>query len=128
VLDPERAVQLAETGRSPILIRTDISPADITGLAVSAGVLSARGGRTAHAAVVARQLKKVSIVGCRDLIVQGDGRTCRIGDLLVEEGTPVSLDGHSGRVYQGKLEVVVERPTQYLQEVERWKARLARTK
>jgi pyruvate,orthophosphate dikinase len=127
VLDPDRAVKLAEAGRSPILIRTDISPADIAGLAASAGVLTARGGRTAHAAVVARHLNKVCIVGCRDLAFQGEGKTCRIGDLPLEEGTPVSLDGHSGRVYLEKLEVVVERPTQYLQEVERWKRRRAST-
>jgi pyruvate,orthophosphate dikinase len=128
VLDPDRAVKLVEAGRSPILIRADISPADIAGLAACAGVLTARGGRTAHAAVVARQLNKVCIVGCRDLVFQGEGKTCRIGDLLIEEGSPVSLDGNSGRVYPGKLEVVVERPTQYLQEIERWKARLGRTK
>jgi hypothetical protein len=56
------------------------------------------------------------------------GRGCRIGDVPIKEGAPLSLDGHSGRVYPGKLEVVVERPTRYLQEVERWKARRARTK
>jgi pyruvate,orthophosphate dikinase len=126
VLDPDRAVKMAEAGRSPILIRNDISPADIAGLAASAGVLTARGGRTAHAAVVARHLNKVCIVGCRDLVVPEDGKTCRIGDLLVEEGTPVSLDGHSGRVYSGKLEVLVERPTEYVREIERWKAQRAR--
>jgi pyruvate,orthophosphate dikinase len=83
VFDPEAAVTLARAGRSPILIRTDISPADIAGLAASTGVLTSRGGRTAHAAVVARQLNKVCIVGCRDLIVQRDGNSCRIGDQLV---------------------------------------------
>jgi pyruvate,orthophosphate dikinase len=128
VFDPEGAVQLAQAGRSPILIRTDISPADIAGLAVSTGVLTARGGRTAHAAVVARQLNKVCIVGCRELLLQGEGKTCRIGNRLIEEGSSVSLDGHSGRVYPGKLKVVVERPTQYLQEVERWQPRLPRRK
>jgi len=128
VFDPDKAVKLAHTGCSPILIRTDISTEDIAGLAASAGMLTARGGRTAHAAVVARQLNKVCIVGCRDLIFQGEGKTCRIGDQLIEEGSAVSLDGQSGRVYPGKVEVVVERPTQYLREVERWKARLASTK
>jgi pyruvate,orthophosphate dikinase len=128
VFDPARAVKVAETGRSPILIRTDISTEDIPGLAASTGVLTARGGRTAHAAVVARQLNKVCIVGCRELVVQGEGKTGRIGNHLIEEGATVSLDGHSGRVYPGKLEVVVERPTEHLREVQRWKARLARTK
>ncbi len=126
VFDPTGAVKLAEAGGSPILIRTDSSTADIAGLAAAAGVLTARGGRTAHAAVVARQLNKVCIVGCRELAVQDNGKGCRIGDQFIEEGAAVSLDGHSGRVYAGKLEVVVERPTQYLQEVERWRARLGK--
>jgi pyruvate,orthophosphate dikinase len=126
VFDPGDAVKLAEADGSPILIRHDSSTADIGGLAAAAGLLTARGGRTAHAAVVARQLNKVCIVGCRELAVQDGGKRCRLGDQFIEEGTVVSLDGHSGRVYAGKLEVVEERPTQYLQEVERWKARLAR--
>ena len=117
VFDPEGAVKRAEAGRSPILIRTDTSTADIAGLAASAGVLTARGGRTSHAAVVARQLNKVCIVGCRELAVQENGKGCRIGDQFIEEGAALSLDGHSGRVYAGKLEVVVERPTQYLEKL-----------
>jgi pyruvate, orthophosphate dikinase len=126
--DPEGAVSRARAGRPPVLIRADISTADIAGLAASAGVLTARGGRTAHAAVVARQLNKVCIVGCRDLTVGGEGKTCRLGDEIIEEGSPVSLDGNSGRVYRGKLEVIEERPDQYLREVERWKAGRARTR
>jgi pyruvate,orthophosphate dikinase len=122
VFHADRAVKLAESGRAPILIRTDISTEDIAGLATSAGVLTARGGRTAHAAVVARQLNKVCIVGCRSLVVNGERKMCRIGDQPIEEGAVMSLDGHSGRVYPGELKVVIERPTHYLQEVERWKS------
>jgi len=127
VFDPEGAVKWAEAGRSPILIRTDTSTADITGLAASAGLLTGRGGRTSHAAVVARHLNKVCIVGCRELAVQENGKGCRIGDQFIEEGAALSLDGQSGRVYAGKLEVVVERPTRYLGEVERWRARCCKT-
>jgi len=123
VFDPHEAVKWAEAGRSPILIRTVTSTGDIAGLAASAGLLTARGGRTSHAAVVARQLNKVCIVGCRELAVQEDGKRCRIGDQFLDEGAAVSLDGQSGQVYAGKLEVVVERPTQYLGEVERWRER-----
>jgi len=124
VFDPARAVALAAAGRCPILMRADISTADIGGLAAAAGCLTTRGGRTSHAAVVARQLDKVCIVGCRELTFEGAGQGCRIGDHVLGEGTLVSLDGNSGNVYAGKLEVVVEKPTLYLQEVERWKARL----
>jgi pyruvate,orthophosphate dikinase len=123
VFDPERAVALAGAGRSPILIRTDVATADVAGLAASEGLLTARGGRTSHAAVVARQLNKVCVVGCPGLVLQEDGRGCRLGGRLLQEGAAVSLDGHSGRVYEGRVGVVVERPTSYLREVERWKAR-----
>lgn len=121
VFDPDEAVKWAKAGRSPILIRTVTSTGDIAGLAASVGLLTGRGGRTSHAAVVARQLNKVCIVGCRELVVQENGKGCRIGEQLREEGAAVSLDGQSGRIYAGKLEVVVERPTQYLGEIERWR-------
>jgi len=123
VFDPQAAIALAAAGRSPILVRADISPTDIAGLAASAGVLTAHGGRTAHAAVVARQLNKVCIVGCRDLMLSGAEPACRIGGQTIGAGVTLTLDGSSGRVYLGRLEVVVERPTQYLEEVERWRAR-----
>jgi pyruvate,orthophosphate dikinase len=125
VFEPAQAVALAAAGRQPILVRTDISTADIGGLAAAAGVLTARGGRTSHAAVVARQLNKVCIVGCRTLSVEAGGQRCRVGNQSFGQGSLLSLDGNSGHVYAGKLEVVVEQPTAYLEEVERWKARLA---
>jgi pyruvate,orthophosphate dikinase len=127
-LDSESAVMMASAGRVPVLVREDISPADIAGLAAAAGVLTGRGGRTSHAAVVARQLNKTCIVGCRELAIPAGSRGCRLGDRWFTEGDWLSLDGHSGTVYRGKLDVVVERPTQHLREVERWKARLAGAK
>jgi pyruvate,orthophosphate dikinase len=126
VFDPERAVALAGAGRTPILIRTDIATADIAGLAASAGILTARGGRTSHAAVVARQLNKVCVVSCPGLVPQEHGGGCRIGGQPLDEGAVVSLDGHSGRVYAGRVEIVTDRPTLYIQEVERWRARCGR--
>jgi pyruvate,orthophosphate dikinase len=126
VFDAQAAMQRAEAGRSAILIRTDIATTDVAGLAAAAGVLTSRGGRTSHAAVVARQLSKVCIVGCRELVVPEHGNRCRLANQVIEEGTEVALDGNTGRVYQGKLEVVVEKPTHYLEEVERWQARLTK--
>jgi pyruvate,orthophosphate dikinase len=125
VFDPHRAATAAAAGRSVVLIRTDIATDDITGLAAAAGILTARGGRTSHAAVVARQLNKVCVVGCRDLRIAPDGRGCAVGEGEIREGEIVSLDGDSGRVYAGKLDVTREQPTEYLREVERWKAKAA---
>jgi pyruvate,orthophosphate dikinase len=119
-LDSGAARALAATGRTPVMVRADLSTDDIAGLEVSAGIVSARGGRTSHAAVVARHLNKVCIVGCRGLVIQESLRRCRIGDHELAEGDCVSLDGHSGRVFRGRLEVLVEKPQQYLQEIAHW--------
>jgi pyruvate,orthophosphate dikinase len=122
-LDAPSAVAMAADGRPAILVRTDIATSDISGLAASAGMLTARGGRTSHAAVVARQLNKVCIVGCHDLFIPEGNQRCRLGQTWLAPGDALSLDGHSGRVYEGELDVVVSRPSEYLAEVERWKAR-----
>jgi phosphoenolpyruvate synthase/pyruvate phosphate dikinase len=73
---------------------------------------------------VARQLNKVCIVGCRELVIPGGACGCRLGERWFAEGDCLSLDGHSRTVYGGKVEVVVNRPREYVQEVEGWKARL----
>jgi pyruvate,orthophosphate dikinase len=118
-LDPQVAVAIAREGRRPILVRHDISTDDVAGLAVSEGILTMLGGRTSHAAVVARQMNKVCVVGCRGLVIENDQR-CRIGAESFSKGDFLTLDGHSGAVYSGKLEVIVEKPTELLSVVERW--------
>jgi pyruvate, orthophosphate dikinase len=123
-LDPGAAVAMAGNGRSPILVRHDISTDDIAGLMAAAGILTTSGGRTSHAAVVARQMNKVCIVGCRGLVIE-QGRRCRIGPEAFSEGDFLSLDGHTGRVYSGKLEVVAEKPVELLSLVEQWRQRIA---
>jgi pyruvate,orthophosphate dikinase len=127
VFDPQRATSTAATGRAVILVRGDISTDDIAALATATGILTARGGRTSHASVVARQLNKVCVVGCRELKIEPDGRRCRIGDELVQEGDTLSLDGHTGQVFVGALDVSREVPTALLAEVEGWKSRTSCT-
>jgi pyruvate,orthophosphate dikinase len=126
--DLETAAALAATGQAVILVRTDISPADIQGLQAAAGILTARGGRTSHAAVVARQLNKVCIVGCRDLLVSKDPLGCRIGTHAFAPGDTLSLDGYTGNVYAGKLEVVGEKPSRYLEQIQDWRNRERRAR
>ena len=92
---------------------------DVAGLAASEGILTTLGGRTSHAAVVARQMNKVCIVGCRDLVIERN-RRCRIGAQSLAEGDLLSLDGHSGAVYAGELVFVVERPLELLSRVKQW--------
>ncbi len=122
-LDSPTAVAMADQGLRPILVRQDISTDDLTGLAVSEGILTRLGGRTSHAAVVARQMNKVCIVGCQDLRLESDGG-CRIGSRSFHQGDFLSLDGHGGNVYPGELAVSIERPTELLSEVARWCAAL----
>jgi pyruvate,orthophosphate dikinase len=121
VLDANRAAVLAREGAEVILARPDIQTADIEGIAAAQGVLTATGGRTAHAAVVARQLGKVCLVGCRALRIDPDGRSCLLGQRRLAEGDEVTLDGESGRIYAGRLPVVRERPVAELAEVSRWR-------
>jgi pyruvate,orthophosphate dikinase len=94
---------------------------DIEGMASAAGILTATGGRTSHAAVVARQLGKVCLVACRRLEIDLAHRQCRIGEMLLNEGDFISLDGNSGAVYAGKLAPLVERPDHALATIAAWR-------
>jgi pyruvate,orthophosphate dikinase len=120
-LDPRRARALAEAGNEVILVRDHLGTDDIAGLAVAEGVLAAAGGRTSHAAVVARQMGKVCLVDCDELTLDSERRRIRLGDTTLAEGEVISLDGETGRIYRGRLEVRRERPTEILAEVERWR-------
>lgn len=122
-LSPEAAVALAAKGRPPILVRNDLATSDIAGLAVSAGIVTARGGRTSHAAVVARQLDKVCVVGCRELNVAEGSQSFQIGDRRLSEGDCISVDGQSGEIYAGPVEIREMRPTACLEQVANWKAK-----
>lgn len=120
--DPRRAAEWAARGREVILVRPDIGTEDIEGIAAAQGVLTAAGGRTSHAAVVARQLGKVCLVGCAALHIEPDGASCLIGALRLREGEELTLDANAGRVYAGRLAVVRERPEKALAEIASWRA------
>jgi len=125
-LDTERAERIAAAGQPVVLVREDVSTADVSGVAVSEGLLAAAGGRTSHAAVVARELGKVCLVGCPDLYVDLAHRSCTIGGRTLLEGEPITLDGNAGCIYAGALEVVEEAPTAQLEEVAAWRRQLLR--
>lgn len=112
----------AAAGRQAILVREDTSTADIAGIAAAHGTLTARGGRTAHAAVVARQLGKACLVGCSAMRIDIAARRVGFGDRQLYEGDVITLDCDNGRVLAGEARVVVERPTEWLEEVARWRS------
>ena len=119
----EKAKSYASGGAAEvvILVREKPSPDDISGIHVSAGLLTASGARTAHAAVVARQLGKVCIVNCQELKLYPGDRKCSIGGKEFLEGDVISLDGASGEIYEGKVEVISERPVELLEIIDEWK-------
>jgi pyruvate, orthophosphate dikinase len=121
-LSSASAELFAKAGRAPILVREDTATTDIAGMAVAAGILTARGGRTSHAAVVARQLDKVCLVGCEALTVAADGRGCRIAGRDLLEGDMLTLDGEGGAIYAGEVAAIEERPTAALAKIAAWRA------
>ena len=119
-LDRRAAQRFAGAGTPPVLVRPDTSTEDVPAVAVAAGVLTAAGGRTAHAAVVARELGKPCLVGCAELEIDLEARTARIGDRVLAEGEVACVDAEAGRVFLGAPELVEERPVKELEEVAAW--------
>ncbi len=105
-----------------ILVRRDTSTADVAGFAAAAGIVTAVGGRTAHAALVARQMGKPSVVGCAGLEVDAGGHGVRLAGAAIKEGDWLSIDGEAGLVYRGRGKIVVEKPDAELAEIARWHA------
>jgi pyruvate,orthophosphate dikinase len=116
--DRSRAIALAAT-TPVVLVRRDLTTDDVGALAAAAGVLTALGGRTSHAAVVARHLGKVCLVGCETLRVDEARRVCTFGSRAFAEGDRLTLDGETGLVYAGAVTTVVERPEAALAELAR---------
>jgi len=103
-LTAEKAVEFKKDGSDVILTRIETSPDDIGGLKVSEGVLTARGGMTSHAALVARQMGKVCVAGCESLHIDYENRTVSVeGGITLKEGDFISLDGTTGEVFAGKI-------------------------
>jgi pyruvate,orthophosphate dikinase len=105
VFDADTAVKEAKS-ENVILVRTETSPEDIQGMAVAQGILTARGGMTSHAAVVARGMGKCCIAGAEDIKVFEDKQYFEVNGSRVNKGDWVTLDGSTGEVFKGKIPVV----------------------
>lgn len=105
VMDAETAVQKNGEGISVILVSSETTPEDIHGVIAASGVLTSRGGMTSHAAVVARGMGKPCVCGCESIAIDGTNRMFRIGDLLIREGDCISIDGSTGNVILGAVEL-----------------------
>ena len=105
VFDPEKAEIEAARGKKVILVRDETSPEDISGMFASVGILTTKGGMTSHAAVVARGMGKPCIVGAENLKIDKDERKISNGQITIEEGDLISLDGSTGEIFLGEVEL-----------------------
>src|SRR5439155_14462858 len=120
VLDADTAAERGKAGESVILVRWETTPDDIHGLIQSKGVLTAHGGMTSHAAVVARGMGKPCVAGCEGLEIDIDARTLRIGGHDLREGDTITIDGATGRVIIGRVTLVPPRINEDFETVLAW--------
>jgi pyruvate,orthophosphate dikinase len=116
VFDSARAVELAAQGEKVILVRRETTPDDLHGMIAAQGILTSRGGKTSHAAVVARGMGKTCVCGADDLVVDTKGKKFTApGDVVIGEGDMISIDGTSGVVYAGEVPVVASEVVRYFE-------------
>jgi len=120
VFDSATAVARAAEGRSVLLVRRETTPDDLEGMIAAAGVLTSRGGKTSHAAVVARGMGRTCVCGAEAIDIDADARTARVSadgsDIAINEGDVLSIDGSTGEVFLGELPVVAPPVVTYLEE------------
>ena len=118
-LDPASAIAMRSQGKKVILVREETQAEDVEGMQASVGLLTARGGTTSHAAVVARQLGLCCIVGCEALRYHADG-TITLGDSPLKEGRTLSLDGYSASVYGEAVPIATPEESREMQLLRKW--------
>jgi pyruvate,orthophosphate dikinase len=106
VFTAEEAVRRQESGVRVLLVRNETSPEDIRGMHAAQGILTARGGMTSHAAVVARGMGKSCVVSCRALVINETSGYCRIGDQVIQANEFLTIDGSTGQVILGQAPLV----------------------
>ena len=121
VLDPDRAEEFKKTSGDPlILVREETKPEDIHGFFASEGILTLRGGKTSHAAVVARGMGKPCVVGCEALKIDPDAQEVAIGSQVFHEGDWITIDGSTGEVYPGRVPTIEPRMDEDLNTLLTW--------
>ncbi|WP_409485609.1 pyruvate, phosphate dikinase [Arsenicicoccus dermatophilus] len=116
VFDSAAAVEQAAQGEDVLLVRRETNPDDLSGMIASRGILTARGGKTSHAAVVARGMGRTCVCGAEELVIDPVAKTITVGGKTYGEGDWMSIDGATGEVFEGRLEVVPSPVMRYLEE------------
>ncbi|MBP6891576.1 pyruvate, phosphate dikinase [Candidatus Shapirobacteria bacterium] len=120
VFDADTAVEWKETGKKVILVRAETSPEDIAGMNAAEGILTARGGMTSHAAVVARGMGKCCVSGCETISVSEIEKKFKVGDLIISEGDIITLDGSTGEVFLGEIPTINPKLSGYFGTIMDW--------
>ncbi len=120
VFDVRRAVEMGESGTKVILIREETKPEDVPAFFESVGILTSRGGKTSHAAVVARGMGKPCIVGCTDLKIDYNKRQCISSGTTLREGDEITIDGSTGTVYKGTIPMIEPKITSDFEKILEW--------
>ena len=120
VFSADEAVAVHGAGRPVILVRHETSPEDIHGMQVAEGVLTARGGMTSHAAVVARGMGKCCVAGCSTLEIDYAQGAMKVGDRVIRRGEYITLDGSAGEVIAGRVPTVPPEPTELFAKFMKW--------
>ena len=115
VFDSYTAIKWSRSGEKVILIRRETNPDDLDGMIAAEGILTSRGGKTSHAAVVARGMGKTCVCGAEELEVDTKARRLTVGGTVIEEGDVVSIDGSTGKVYLGEVPVVPSPVVEYFE-------------
>ncbi len=124
----DTAAEAAGSGEKVVLVRAETSPEDLAGMVVADGILTARGGMTSHAAVVARGMGKCCVAGCSALRIDEEAGEITVGDLTLKEGDVISIDGSTGSVYTGELEKVAPEISEEFHTVMSWADEIRRLK
>ena len=111
-----QAIEAAEKGIKTVLVRRETNPDDLPGMVAAEGVLTARGGKTSHAAVVARGMGKTCVCGAESLVIDEAAGTVTIGDLVLTADDTIAIDGQTGEIFRGEVPVTDSPVTTYLAE------------
>ena len=120
VFDVKRAVSMGENGTRVILVRQETRPEDVPAFFSSAGILTSRGGKTSHAAVVARGMGKPCIVGCAALKIDYDQKRCQVNGMTILEGNMITIDGGNGNVMLGEVPTIEPKMTDDFKTILSW--------
>jgi pyruvate,orthophosphate dikinase len=120
VFDVKKAVEMGEAGSKVILVREETKPEDVPAFFSSLAILTSRGGKTSHAAVVARGMGKPCVVGCSELKIDYDAKNCQANGRTINEGDTITVDGSSGAIFIGKVPTIEPKITEDFKTILNW--------